>query len=160
MSLGGDGVGQLLSARIARLGRLAGHLLDRLALHVDDLAQLTRDVVVHTAEVVALERLAPLTTEIVHHLAQALDAFAVALEPVLHHPPERGVEVTVVEQIVGEFREDVGGIHLEPDLRAVPSGVSDPVATPHAGTVAGRLRRWTASTTNRRSTLLPAGAWP
>ncbi len=49
-----------------------------------------------------------------------------SLEPGLHHPPQGGVEVAVVQQVVGDLREDLVGVELEADLRAVPPGVAEP----------------------------------
>lgn len=59
--------------------------------------------------------------QLLEHLAETLDAFAVAIvEAVLQHAPKRSVEIAVVEQIVGQLLHDVGRIELEAPLRAVP----------------------------------------
>ena len=105
----------------------AGHLVERLALHVDHVAQLLRDVVVDAAEVVLLELLLALAPQLLEHLAQAHELLAVAiLEARLQHAPQGRVEVAVVEQVVGDLAEDVVGIELEPRLRAVPPRVAHP----------------------------------
>ncbi len=117
----------LLAALVARLARLLHLLVERLALLLDHLAQLLRDVVVDAPEVVALELVTALAPKLLEHLADALEPFAVAVaKPGLHHPPEGVVEVAVVEQVVGDLREDRIGVELEPDLRAVPPGVAEP----------------------------------
>ena len=127
--------------------RLAGQLVDGLPVHLHHVAQLTGDVVVDAAEVVALEGLASLSPQLVEHLAQPLEPLTVgAVETVLHQPTQCRVEVTVIEQVVGDLGQDVGGVHLEADLRPVPARVADTVRSTHAGTVAGRLRRWTTTT--------------
>ena len=95
--------------------------LELVALLLDQLAQLLRDVVVDTAQVVAVQRLLAALTDLVEHLADALDALAVAvLEALLHHPPQRRVEVAVVEQVVGQLLHDVERIDLEAALAPVP----------------------------------------
>ena len=107
------------------------------ALLVDDLVEPVRDVLVHAAEVVAVELLAPLLAQLLEHLAHALHVAALAiLETLLHHPAQRGVEIAVVEEIVGHLLEQRVGVEVEPDLGAVPAGVSGTVR--HAVTVA----RW------------------
>ena len=62
-------------------------------------------------------------------------ALAVA-EALLHHPAQRGVEVAVVEEIVGHLLQQRVGVEVEPDLRAVPARVLEPRS--HERTVAGR----------------------
>ena len=52
-------VGDLLAPRVAGLRRLASEVVERLPLHVDDVAELLGDVVVDAAEVVLLEAVAP-----------------------------------------------------------------------------------------------------
>ena len=86
-----------------------------------DVAQLLCDVVVDAAEVVALELVAAPATQLLHELAHALDPVAVAVaEAGLHQPPERGIEVAVVQQVVGDLAEHGVGIDVEAGLRAVP----------------------------------------
>ena len=121
-----DLVGDLLAALVARLARLLRELVEALALHVDDVAQLLRDVVVDAAEVVALELVAAPAAQLLHQLAHALDALAVAVaEARLHHPAQRGVEVAVVEQVVGDLAEDRVGVDVEAGLGAVPARVPE-----------------------------------
>ncbi len=47
-------------------------------------------------------------------------------KPGLHHPPQGVVQIAVVQQVVGDLREDRIGVEIEPDLRAVPPGVAEP----------------------------------
>ena len=84
------------------------------------------DVFVDAAEVVAVELLAPPLAQLLEHLAHALDVAALAVaEALLHHPPQRRVEVAVVEQVVGHLREQRVGVEVEPDLGAVPTRVAE-----------------------------------
>ncbi len=127
MTLFGRLLRKLLATLVTGLPRVVHLGVERVALLLDDVAQLLRDVVVHTAEVVALELVAALAAELLEHLADAFEALAVAVaEPGLHHPPEGVVEVAVVQQVVGDLREDRIGVELEPDLGAVPPGVAEP----------------------------------
>ena len=72
-------------------------------------------------EIEAVEALLPFGAQLLEHLAETLDAFAVAIvDAVLQHAPKRSVEIAVVEQIVGQLLHDVGRIELEAPLRAVP----------------------------------------
>ena len=87
----------------------------------------SRDLLVHAAEVVPVELLAALLAQLLEHLAHALDVAALAvLEPLLHHAAQRGVEVAVVEEIVGHLLEQRVGVEVEADLRAVPPRVLEP----------------------------------
>ena len=118
-------VEQLLAALVARLLRLVDAAVDPGALFVDDLVETIRDVFVHAAEVVAVELLAALLAQLLEHLAHALDVAALTiLETLLHHAAQRGVEIAVVEEIVGHLLEQRVGVEVEPDLGAVPAGVS------------------------------------
>ena len=100
-----------------------------MALLVDDVVELVGDLVVDAAEVAPVEPLLALLAQLVHQLAQALQALAVAvLHALLHHPPQGGVDVAVVEQVVGELVEQRVGVELEPRLRAVPPRVGEPRA--------------------------------
>ena len=62
------------------------------------------------------------------HLPQTLDLVAVFVgEPRLHQSPQRGVEVAVVDEVVGDLAEHVLGRELEADLGAVPPRVGESV---------------------------------
>ena len=116
---------QLLAALVARLLRLVDAAVDAGALLVDDLVEPVRDVLVHAAEVVAVELLAPVLAQLLEHLAHALHVAALTvLESLLHHAAQRGVQIAVVEEIVGHLLEQRVGVEVEPDLGAVPAGVS------------------------------------
>ena len=100
-----------------------------MALLVDDVVQLVGDLVVDAAEVELVELVLALLAQLVHQLAQALHALAVAVaHALLHHPPQRRVHVAVVEQVVGELVEEPLGIEVEPLLRAVPSRIREPTS--------------------------------
>ena len=60
------------------------------------------------------------------------------VEALLHHAAQRGVEVAVVEQIVGHLLEQRVGVEVEADLRAVPARVLE--ARGHAAVSRGRGR--------------------
>ncbi|CAB4611981.1 unannotated protein [freshwater metagenome] len=136
VSFRSDFVGEFLSTSVARFARLARKFLDRVALCLHNLAQSARDVVEDTAEIIVLQCLATLATKILEHVAQALHLLAVrCLEAGLHHPAQRGIEIAVIEQIVGQVAEDVTGIHVESDLTAIPSGVTNTITLGHMGTV-------------------------
>ena len=78
--------------------------IDAFAFLVDDLVELVGDVFVDAAEVVAVELLAPALAQLLEHLAHAADVAALAvLEALLHHAAQRGVEVAVVEEVVGHL---------------------------------------------------------
>ena len=80
----------------------------------DDLAQLLGDVVVDAAEVVVLEHLPPALAQPLEHLAQTHELLAVAvLQALLEHPPQRRVQVAVVEQVVGHLVEERVGVEVE-----------------------------------------------
>ena len=124
--LGGGGLGQLLLAGVARLAGLVEPLVERPTLLVDDLAQGVGDLVVDAAEVRVLEPLAPGVAQPLHELAHALDVVAlVVLEALLHQATQRGVQVAVVEEVVGDLVEDRVGVELEADLGAVPARVPE-----------------------------------
>ena len=112
----------------------------RVALLVDDVVELVGDLVVDAAEVVALEPSWRSLAQLLEQLAQALQLLAVAVaEALLHHPPQGGVEVAVVEQVVGELVEQRVGVELEPLLRAVPPRVGEP-SRPCGDAYRGRVR--------------------
>ena len=53
-----------------------------------------------------------------------IEPLAVAvLEALLQHPAQGGVQVAVVQEVVGHLREQGVGVEVEPDLRPVPAGV-------------------------------------
>src|SRR6185503_11380896 len=89
------------------------------------------DLVVHTAEVVSVETVLAFLTELLEQLAQTLQFLAVAIaQALLHHPAEGGIDVAVVQQLVGQLVEGRVGVELEALLRAVPPRVREPGSTP------------------------------
>jgi hypothetical protein len=58
----------------------------------------------------------------------------------LHHASQSSVDIAVIQQIVSDFAEDVSGIEVEADLRAIPSRVLNPIGSAHRGTVPGILQ--------------------
>ena len=133
------------AAGIARSLRLllgvAHRVLDGVALLVDDVVQLAGDLVVDAAEVEAVEAVLALAAQLLEQLADALQALAVAVpQALVHHPAQGGVDVTVVEQLVGQLLEQGVAVELEALLGAVPARVRE--ARRHDATVAlpGRTR--------------------
>ena len=144
--LAGQVVGQQVEAQVALRRRVPGRLgsplvagalgqplgfatgvVDGVALLVDDVVELVGDLVVDAAEVEAVEPLLALPAQLLEQLAQALHALAVAVaQALLHHPAQRGVDVAVVQQVVGELLEERVGVELEALLRPVPPGVREP----------------------------------
>ena len=95
-------------------------------LGVDDLAQLLGDLVVDAAEVEAVEPLLALAAQAVEQVADPLHHLALPVaETRLEQPPERGVEVAVVQQVVGHLLEHGVGVEVEADLGAVPAAVAE-----------------------------------
>jgi hypothetical protein len=78
--------------------------------------------VVDAPEVVALELLPALAAQALEQLPHPLHAVAVPVaEARLEHAPEGGVQVAVVEEVVGDLGQDGVGVEVEPDLAAVPA---------------------------------------
>ena len=91
--------------RSAALG-LADGVVDGVALLVDDVVELAGDLVVDAAEVEAVEALLALLAQLLEQLAHALQPLAVAVaQALVHHPAQRGVDVAVVQQLVGQLLE-------------------------------------------------------
>ena len=85
-ALHGRALGQLPAALVAAVAGLPHVVVEGPALLVDDVAQLLGDVVVHATEVVLLQEVGAPAAQLLHELAQALQALAVAVpEPALHH---------------------------------------------------------------------------
>jgi hypothetical protein len=121
-TLGRDLLSDLGSALVARVACLLRELVDAGPLHLDDIAQLLGDVVVDAAEVVALELVATTPAEPLEELADAREPLAVLVaEARLEHAAQCRVEITVVQQVVGDLGEDAVGVELEADLGAVPA---------------------------------------
>ena len=115
---------QLLAPLVARRTRFVDASVDALAFLLDDLVELVRDVFVDAAEVVAVELLAAPLAQLLEHLAHAAHVAALTVaESLLHHAAERGVEVTVVQEIVGHLLQERVGVEVEADLAAVPPRV-------------------------------------
>jgi hypothetical protein len=71
---------------------------------------------------VLLELVATTAAQLLEHLPQAHELLAAAIpEPGLQHASQGGVQVAVVEEVVGDLLEDVEGVELEPGLGPVPA---------------------------------------
>ena len=109
-----------------RLG-LAHGVVDGVALLVDDVVELAGDLVVDAAEVEAVEALLALLAQVSSSSRTPCEPLAVAVaQALVHHPPQGGVDVAVVEQLVGELLEQGVAVELEALLRAVPARVREP----------------------------------
>ncbi|CAB4639616.1 unannotated protein [freshwater metagenome] len=141
MAFGSNLFSEFLATGIAGVTRFLCEFIDCFTLGFDNVAEILCDFVVDAAEVVAFERFTTLSSELVHHFPQALHALAVVrVESLLHHATQRGVDVAVIQQIVGDFAEDVSGVQVEADLCAIPSRVLNPIGSAHRGTVPGILQ--------------------
>ena len=135
-------LGDLLALLVTRGGGLVDAPVDALALHVDDLVELHRDVVVHAAEVAVLELLATALAEALHHLAQPHELVAVPVaEALLHHPAQRRVEVAVVEEVVAHLVEERLGVEVEALLACRPSASTGTRSPDRAGTTSSDASR-------------------
>ena len=103
---------------------------------VDDVVEFAGDLVVHTAEIGPLEALLPFGTQALHELAQTLETFTVGiLETVLHQPTQSRVDVSVIQQFVGEFLEERIGIEIESaGLEVIPKNTVE-IEESDAGTL-------------------------
>src|SRR5215203_968058 len=100
--------------------------VERLALGPHDVAQLLGDLVVDAAEVEPVEPLLPLAPQPVEQVAHALDHLALpVLEARLEQAAQGRVQISVVEEVVGDLLEDGVGVEVEADLRAVPPAVPE-----------------------------------
>ena len=126
VALVGGALRRLGPARVAAGAGVANLPVDLGPLGVDDLAQLLGDLVVDATEVEPVEPLLALAAQAVEQVADPLDHLALPVaEPRLQEPPERGVEVAVVQQVVGHLLEHGVGVEVEADLGAVPAAVAE-----------------------------------
>ena len=120
----GEILDDLLPATVARLPCFVDAPVDPGTLLLGDLPELLGDVVVDAAEVPPLELLPPALPKPLEHVAQPHQLLVVAVaKPLLHQPPESGVQVAVVEEIVGHLLEERVGVEIEAGLGAVPARI-------------------------------------
>ena len=113
-------------AGVARLLGLAVEVVDGRPLGLDDLPQGPGDVVVDAAQVVVGQLLPAPLAQALDQLPQPGQTVAVGVtQPVLEQAAQGGVELAVVEQVVGELGQQVVGVELEALLGAVPPGVAE-----------------------------------
>ncbi len=113
--------GQLGTTRITRGEVVPQPLVDRLSFLFDDLAQFFGDLVVNPSEIEAVEGLLAALLQLFQDLAHALNTLSVTvLEALLEHPAQGGIDVAVVQQIVGELTHHVERVELESPLGSVP----------------------------------------
>ena len=100
--------------------------VESLALEVHDLVEASGDVLPEARQLVALELLPAAAGDAVQQLAEPFELAPVRRpHAALQRPPEGGVQVAVVEQIVGDLAENALGVKLEPRLGAVPPAVAE-----------------------------------
>ena len=100
---------------------IADGVVDRVPLLVDDVVELAVDLVVHAAEVMAVEALPALLAQLLEQLAQTLQGSPSGPRmPSCMHPPQRRVDVTVIQELVGQLVEQEVGVDVEPALRFRP----------------------------------------
>ena len=124
-TLGGDVVGHLAPALVARRGGLLDQVVDGGALVLLDLVELAGQLG-HAAVGVALGQhlLAAPAPQLVEQVAQPGHLVAVGgAEAAAQEPAERVVEVTARQEVVGEPGQEVVGIEVGELLGAVPLGV-------------------------------------
>ena len=91
----------------------------------DNFAQLISNLAKDSPKVIVLESLFTALPNFFEHLTDALDVLAVAiLEALLQHATQGGVDVSVIEQIVGELLHNVEGVNLESLLCSIPGGIA------------------------------------
>ncbi len=173
--------------------------LDGRSLLLDDLLQLPSDVVVDATQLVPVELLlAPLAypveelaqaghgvraaqaghgvraTQAGHGVRATQAGHGVRAGPVaqarLEQSPEGGVQVAVVEDVVGYLGQDVLALQVEAGLGAVPAGVAEPrphpqpraryVARPRVTSLFSRRERWSPSSTSSTALATAAGVSP
>ena len=163
----GEILDDLLAALVARLPRLVDAPVDAGALLLDDLVELLGDVVVDAAEVARLELLAPALAKPLEHVAQAHRARSPlrSRKPCCIMPAQRGVEVAVVEEVVGHLLEQRVGVEIEADLGAVPARVLESLGLappqPHSPEATGSRRAFSRLLDAlERASGSPAGAVP
>src|SRR5207245_6646074 len=124
---------------------IGDQLVDARPLEVDHLTEAFGDVVIDTAQVVALELVLPATAEPLEQLPHTGHPLPLAVaEALLQHPPQGLVEVPVVEQVVGDLAEHVVGVEVEAGLGAIPARVLEAghvrsLATPVGGPATHRF---------------------
>ena len=114
---------------MAGLGFVVGNVaaVEGLALGVHDLVEAAGDVLPQPRQLVALQLLPPPAGDALQQLAQPFELAPVRRpHPALQGPPEGGVDVTVVEEIVGDLAQHALGVELEARLGAIPPAVPEP----------------------------------
>ena len=118
-------IGSLIRGPIGGRLQALQTLIDALPLLLDDVGYALLDILEHGGEVVpfevALLRIAEALQKVLHtHPALALRP----LDPVLHHAPERAAQVVALQNLLGEFVEQILRRRKRDVLRAVPSGIA------------------------------------
>ena len=96
-------------------------IVERVPLHIQDLVELSLNVVKDRGEVEAFELLPPLLTQSLQQVAHAVGAVAVGCaDAALHHVAQRLLQIAEREQVVGERLQDIVGVERRNVLRAIP----------------------------------------
>ena len=116
-----------------------GHVtpVEGLALEVGHLVEAAGDVLPQPRQLVALELLPAAAGDALQQLAEPVELAAVGrAHAALERPAQGGVEVAVVQQVVGDLAQNALGVELEPRLGAIPTAVAE--APCHASEGNGR----------------------
>ena len=158
----------LLAGRLVTLGGLRWlraradlieAFVERPALQIENLVQLALDVVEDRGEIEAVERLAALLTQALQQVAQPVRSVTVGrTHTALHHAAQRLLQVTEVEQVVGETLQDVVRVEFDDVLRAVPLAVAEPIG--HGGCLPSALPAERAGSEIRRGRTRRARSCP
>ena len=110
--------------------------------------ELLGDVLVHAAEVVrsSSSRRRSRSLCIISRRPMSRSPLR-SLKPCCMHPAQRGVEVAVVEEVVGHLVEQGVGVEVEAGLGAVPARVPEPAVDPAGDDAKGTSPRYPAPAT-------------
>ena len=110
-----------------------------MTLLVEDVVQRVGDLLEDPVGVAAVQKVLSGLLQLLAHLAQTLQLLTVGVaSTALHEPPQRAAQVAVVQQIVGQFVEEIAGLHVEPGLGSVPPRIGE--STGHDRTLVPKLR--------------------
>jgi hypothetical protein len=115
-------LGELSRLLVARATRVPLHGVERGPLRVDDLPELPGDLLEDASQVVPPQLLAPPAAKALEQVPKPGYLLAVGpAQPFMEEAAEGGVDVAVVDDVVGQLVEHLVGVELEPGLGAVPA---------------------------------------
>ncbi len=134
---GGDFVGDLLPALVARLAGIRLELVDSGPFLGQHLFELGRYLAVRAAQIPTIELILPLEPKLIQQVAQALNFLAFGSPPApIEHPLHGFVEITVGQQIVGQLGQHRVGIVDLGVLGSVPAPIIEAPGHPRPRYVA------------------------